>query len=134
MDSYAIFGSVLAYLSAVIMFHGILLVRKPAIRHGELPWTLGLGVGVLFVALGWLIYSPATDVLLKNQHSWAEQRYGITYDEVVPYETRSTKHAARKWQGDVISDGKPIARVCDYMAVQIRFCEPGTIQELNFKL
>lgn len=134
VDSYAGFASLPAYLSAVIMFHGILLVRKPSSPPKDLPWLLGIIVGAIFIAIGWFVYSPATDVLLKNQHSWAEQRYGITYDEIVTYGTRSIKHAPKKWQGDVISDGKPIARVCDYMAVEIRFCEPGTIQELNFRL
>jgi hypothetical protein len=75
------------------------------------------------------------ETVLSNQHEWAEQRYGIVYDEIT---TRTKKHDNTtnesrnyKVQDSVTKDGETIATVCERHERQaVLFCEPGTDVEL----
>lgn len=70
--------------------------------------------------------------VLANQHEWAEQRYGITYDEITLREM-TARNSSRSWkvQDSVMKDGQIIATVCERHDRQsVLFCEPGTDTEL----
>jgi hypothetical protein len=112
---------------------GFMLMRKPEIRRSHLPWTGAVVIAALFALVGHSIQAPVSDNLLANQKSWAEQRYGISYDEISTFETKAGRYGHRTWQNELIKDGKPVAEVCGektYIS-EIRFCTPGTLQELT---
>lgn len=68
--------------------------------------------------------------LLSVQHTWAEQRYGIEYDEITVRTWEGRKGQTNRVQDNVMKDGQNIATVCPYDRYNILFCEPGTTDEL----
>lgn len=71
-----------------------------------------------------------TKELLSLQHTWAEQRYGIEYDDITTKTIPQRRGADRQLQDQVILDGKVIATVCPSYPADMIFCEPGTTNEL----
>lgn len=70
--------------------------------------------------------------VLANEHSWAEHRYGVTYDEITTKEIKANESRKRKVQDEVKKDGQVIANVCESEnRWEIYFCEPGTSTELS---
>lgn len=70
------------------------------------------------------------DELVSSQHQWAEQRYGIQYDDVSILETKNRKSQTHKEQDKVYSNGDVIASVCYPTDETIAFCDPETSLEL----
>lgn len=72
------------------------------------------------------------EAVLVNQHEWAEQRYGITYDEITVREIKGrNENRSYTVQDSVMKDGQIIATVCERHERQSTlFCEPGTDTEL----
>lgn len=70
------------------------------------------------------------DELIPAQHTWAEQRYGIQYDDVSILETKNRKNQTHKEQDKVYSNGDVIASVCYPTDETIAFCDPETSLEL----
>lgn len=68
--------------------------------------------------------------LLSVQHSWAEQRYGIQYDQITDRKWEGRKGSTHYEQDQVMKDGEVIATVCAQDKYNILFCEPGTSDEL----
>lgn len=67
---------------------------------------------------------------LENQHTWAEQRYGVIYDEITIREIENGKRDY-KVQDKVLLNGETIATVCEQDNRQtVQFCFPGTNEEL----
>lgn len=94
---------------------------------------------VFFVAFGLAIISAlginhmrigVQKDLLTAEHTWAEQRYGIQYDQITDRKWEGRKGSTHYAQDQVIKDGEVIASVCEQDKYNILFCEPGTSIEL----
>lgn len=76
------------------------------------------------------IHKEIKTEMLVNQHTWAEERYGIIYDEITVREVENGKRDY-KVQDKVLLNGEVIASVCERDSRRtVIFCETGTDIEL----
>lgn len=116
-------------LSVYGIAHGVFFFKYPHRKRRQAPWLIAVAVTLAFFTVSQLLYAPVVKQLLEKQHSWAEQRYGIDYEEISTFQTKS-RSTDRTWQDKVISKGQVIAEVCPRQGYEISFCVPGTLQEL----
>jgi hypothetical protein len=124
--------SVIALFSLVGVVSGISRVIRGQRGPGWLPMTVIVG---FFIAFAFSMYltneykEPIVKELHVTQHDWAEQRYGITYDEITVGE-RGSRRNITYFQDKVIKDGEPIAWVCEQKEDTVAFCGVNSMHEL----
>jgi hypothetical protein len=103
---------------------------RPGTWHKFVAFLIGFAI---MIGHSLYINSVREDVykeLASIQHTWAEDRYGITYDEITILETEGRKGTTNKNQDKVVKDGEIIAKVCKPDRETILFCEPDSDYEL----
>ena len=133
IHSVGTFIAVLMCFSSYGICKAVFFLRNPQAPSSKTPWIIAVAVMLVFVSLAQLAYSPATEKLLDKQHSWAEKRYGVTYDGISTFETKS-RRSNMTWQDKVIRNGETIAEVCPKQSYEIKFCVPNSTQELSLSL
>lgn len=131
IDSAPMMG-VLVLFAAVGLICGIARVKRGQ-RSGGLV-TIGVFFGffismVIAMNVTENIKEPILESLHSNQHVWAEERYGITYDEIT-VGVHGTSRNKTYFQDEVIEDGVVIARICEREDGTIMFCGATSIREM----
>ena len=94
------------------------------------PICFGIIIAQAFYING--IREEVQKTVLSNQHTWAEERYGVTYDEITLKVVKANETRNYKVQDEVKKDGETIASVCEAENRQSTyFCETGTSTELS---
>lgn len=130
----------LALIGSLQGFAGILLClgtyriiysrKSTALVFIVFPIFFGLIIAQAFHVSG--IREEVQKSAISNQHTWAEQRYGLTYDEITVKTLKANESRTYKAQDSVMKDGQVIASVCEAENRQSTyFCEPGTATELS---
>lgn len=130
----ALIGTLQGFAAIVLCLgiYRIIFSRKSSwLVFAVFPLAFGAIIGqAMFVNS---VREETVKTVLANQHEWAEQRYGVTYDEITLREI-SARNSSRDWtvQDSVMKDGEIIATVCERQERQATlFCEPGTDTELS---
>lgn len=131
-DSPAALYSVIGGGAFIVLWTGLyrIIYRKPSTWHKFLAFGIGFAIIIGHAFYLNSVRVPVYDELVSVQHQWADERYGIIYDEVTILETEGRKNTTIKNQDKVIWDGEIIAEVCKDSRTTVLFCEPGTDQEL----
>lgn len=125
--------SVIGCGAFIVLCMGIYrIVKKQPMGYGLkfLAFIVGFAIIIGHAMYINSVREPVFEELVSVQHEWAEERYGIIYDEIIVLETEGRKNKTIKNQDQVVWQGDIIAEVCQDSDLTILFCEPGTDQEL----
>jgi len=124
--------AVIAFYALIGLVSGIARIVRGQRGPSWLPMTLFAGFFILMVISFQItkeIKEPILDSLHVSQHEWAEERYGITYDEITIGQHGSGKYTTY-FQDEIVEDGTVIGRVCEQEDDTIVFCGVNSIREM----